>query len=105
LPTFKSFERVNIFGEALKKYVSMKRWDDADSLSRYKALIMSYENESLAGRTQRSALEKRRALPREGEERREPSLSEKHAVTIRNMQEVLKLRRAKLSETLAASHF
>ena len=103
LPTFKSFERVNIFGEALKKYVSMKRWDDADSLSRYKALIMTYENDSLAGRTRRSALEKRRALPREGEERREPSLSEKHAATIRNMQEVLKLRRAKLSETLAAS--
>ena len=58
--TFKRFDRVNIFGEALKKYVSVKNWDDADGLSTYKALIASYESGTLTGRAQRLALEAKR---------------------------------------------
>ena len=62
---------MNIFGEALKKYVSVKNWDDADGLSTYKALIASYESGTLTGRAQRLALEaKRDGVPTPGRSRR-----------------------------------
>jgi len=101
--TFKRFDRVNIFGEALKKYVSMKKWDDADGLSTYKALIASYESGTLAGRAQRLALEAKRDERANARAKPEDSLAAKHAATLRSMQETLRIRREKLSYALSSS--
>ena len=101
--TFKRFEKVNIFGDAFKKYVNTRKWDDPKGLSDYKALIASHENGTLAGRSQRAALEKDRASRRDAATAPTESLSAKHAATIRDMQETLRIRREKLNQVLSAS--
>ena len=83
--TFKRFDRVNIFGEALKKYVSVKNWDDADGLSTYKALIASYESGTLTGRAQRLALEAKQDERADARAKPEDSLAAKHAAPLRSM--------------------
>jgi len=98
---FKHMTRVNIFGEALKKYVSMKKWDDADSLARYKKLIASYDNGTLsnASRVEAAREHAHHSGPRIQE--LEP-LSAKHAAAMRAKEEALKLRREKMSKILAS---
>ena len=101
--SFKRYERVDIFGAALKKYVNTKKWDDAQGLSNYKALIASYEQGTLSARAHRGALESERVNRREGAQQPAESLSAKHAATIRDMQDSLRLRREKLSQVLSSS--
>ena len=100
---FKRYERIDIFGEALKKYVNTKKWDDAQGLSNYKALIASFEQGTLSARAHRVALESEHSKRREGVQLSTESLSAKHAATIRDMQESLRLRREKLSQVLSSS--
>ena len=99
--TFKRMARVNIFGEALKKYVSMKKWDDADSLERYKKLMASYDSGTLSSvsRTAMARDESRKGDVRIHE--LEP-LSAKHAAAMRAKEEALKLRREKMTQILAS---
>lgn len=102
--TFKRFGAVNIFGHALKKYVSsVKKWDDAGSLERFKSMISSFENGTMVGRAHAEALEWERSRQRAASREPVESLSAKHSATIRDMQESLRLRRENLRQVLSSS--